>query len=141
MIDLYYLGELRKIRLFLERSFRDFELDTNGHCCRTSRLIKRVVPDLDQVAGDYVPKGVLVMNHCWNVDRKRERIIDLARDRLDQGDGISILPIDSDCYRASLGSTLIQRAITLLDIGRDKNLLRDYNDFRSKMFSKSALGL
>ena len=138
-MELPYYKELRMIRFFLEESLPGFP----RRCCyRTSRLVERVVPDLVQVAGDYVFHGWVVGDHGWNVDRKKGLIIDLTRDQFGSRlGGVSIFPFGVDYYKTRWSLTLLQRAITLLGFEEDVSLLRGYKDFRSRAFSRSAQAL
>jgi len=74
-VEVPYLEQIRRIRTVLEHTLSYFPSD---RCDYSARVVKTLVPDLKEVAGEYRPWQRW---HAWNYDRERGLYVDLSFDQ------------------------------------------------------------
>jgi len=117
--NLPYTDTLLQVRKFVMGQRSSGE----GYCHPIAKLNSNVIPDLEQMAGEYIAPDGSRLDHGFNYDKKRNIYVDATADQFGE-EAITIYPLPCKTLEVSSLKTFFERYLEFgnLFTGRDLGL-------------------
>lgn len=118
-----YVDSLIQVRRFMEGKSETGSV----HCHTIAKLNSDVIPDLEQVAGDYIAADGSRFDHGFNYDPKRRLYLDSSGNQFGEG-RIVVYTLPCKTLEVNPVKTILERYFNLVNLltGEDLLLRREF---------------